>query len=701
MNFLRNRLGIFLIFCIGLAIVSFLLMDVLSYGTPSWAGNQNEVGNINGKSIDYNEFNQEVDQTTEMFRQQMGGVLTPQMRIWAVDQVWNQRLNRELFEEEINKIGLTVGKNELNDMVQGDNPSPQVMQAFGNPQTGQFDREQLQFFLSQVNTLPSNHEAHWQWNALLDNVVAERLNQKFTTLINNSVYITSLEANDEYQARNKVVNFDYILLDYSSVSDDEVSLTDADYKAYYDENRKSFHNEEELRDLEFVLFDATPTSADTARVLEDVQRLATQLADSGTDSLFAAVNSHTKYPFVYRKEGFYSSELDPLLFNAPVGTVVGPVLSNGVFEIAKIVDSRMSPDSIKASHILISPDAVGGMAQARAQADSIRTLIQSGESFAALAIQFSIDESNKFDGGSLNTFGRGAMIPEFENRVFEGRRGEVMVVNTSFGVHVVKIEDVIGNSRVVKAAVVDKQVTSGKETIDSVYAQATQFFGSLNQSDLAEKASSAGLTLQKASRINARETSLQGIPMKRDLIRWAFEADENDLTDKIYESEDNNYYVVAKLTGIQEKGDLPLSSVKAEIEDEVRNRVKAKKLIATAADAVKGASSLEAAAQKLGREPISVENVVLANPVIPGVALEHSVIGTIFGLEVAQVSQPIRGNQGVYLAQVSGFGNPLPLENIQNQKQQMKQGQVQRNWALLFQALKDNAKIKDNRARFF
>src|SRR5690606_26049839 len=172
MNFLRNRAGVVIVACIGFAIVAFLLGDVVSYGTPFWARNQNQVGSVNGEAIDIAEFNAHVDQTTEMFRQQMGGTMNPQMRSWAVEQVWSQFINRELLNAEIEKVGLTVDRNELNDLVQGDNPSQQILQAFSNPQTGYFDRDQLSMFVSQVRDLPANHEAVMQWNALLENIVA-------------------------------------------------------------------------------------------------------------------------------------------------------------------------------------------------------------------------------------------------------------------------------------------------------------------------------------------------------------------------------------------------------------------------------------------------------------------------------------------------------------------------------------------------
>src|SRR3546814_1034206 len=131
-----------------------------------------------------------------------------------------------------------------------DNPSMQIQQAFRNPQTGQFDRDQLNTFVSQVIMLPQGHEAHRQWEALLRNVIDEQLSAKYTNLVNNSIYVTALEANEAYSQRNKLANFEYVLLDYQSVSDSSVTLTGQDYQAYYNENKGVFNNHKVTQSLE-------------------------------------------------------------------------------------------------------------------------------------------------------------------------------------------------------------------------------------------------------------------------------------------------------------------------------------------------------------------------------------------------------------------------------------------------------------------
>ncbi|MGJ1284369.1 SurA N-terminal domain-containing protein [Sphingobacterium spiritivorum] len=700
MTFLRNRAGL-IVTVIGIAIVAFLLGDVVRTGAPFWASSQNQVGSVNGESISYPDFNVQVEQASAMFQQQMGGgSLTPQMKNYAVQQVWNQFVTKEILKQEVEKIGLSVGKDELNALVNGPNPSYQIVQAFTNPQTGQFDKAQLNMFLSRLKS-DGTPEMQQQWEMLLEGVRDERMGTKYTNLLNNSIYVTSLEANDDYIQRNKLANFKYVLLDYSSIKDADIKLTDADYKEYYDENKNAFKNPEETRSIEYVLVDGRPNQRDTAATLAVVQKLKADLAASTNDSLFASVNSDTKYPYTYLKKGQVSPALDSVLFNAPVGATVGPFLSNGVYEIAKIKDATFSPDSVKASHILLNPTAEGGVDKAKAKADSIKNLIAKGEAFGPLAIQFSQDEGSKANGGDLGTFGRGRMVPEFDKAVFEGKTGDVLIVNSQFGVHIVKIEKQIGNSKVVKAAIVDKTISSGKETIDAAYAKANSFFSALDKDNFKALATKQGLKDATAKRVTAMDNTLDGNEVPRELLRWAFQAKKGDVTDKVYETD--HTFIVARLADIQPKGILPLEAIKADIETPVRNLVKARQLKEKAENALKGASSIDQVGQKLGKSPIQVENIVLANPVIPGVALENAVVGTVFGLQPNKPSTAIKGNQGVYVVQVNGFVNPKNqvATEIKAQQKQLIASKAQRSWNSIFKALQDKAKIDDNRIRFF
>lgn len=697
MGNLRNRAGLVII-VIGLAILAFLLGDALQSGVPLWAKSQNQVGNINGRSIDYNEFNAMVEQTALNYQQQMGGVETPQLKNFAVQQVWNQMVSQELLNAEIEKIGITVGKNEFNDLITGPNPAQQIVQTFTNPQTGAFDRN----YLSQVITEAKNNpQVRQQWDAMLEQIRSQRLAEKYSTLVASSLYVTALEAQDEYTAKNKLANFKYVLLDYSSVNDADIKLTDADYKEYYNKYKNLFRNEEETRTVDYILIDARPSSKDTAATLANIQNLKTQLAASTNDSTFVSVNADSKIPVTYFKKGQLSGALDSVIFNVPVGTVVGPYLSEGKYEIAKVLDAKFSADSVKASHILLNPAAEGGLDKAKAKADSIKGLLAKGEKFETLAIEFSQDPGSKNKGGDLGTFARGQMVGPFEEAAFNGKPGDIVVVESQFGVHILRIEKHIGNSKIVKAAVVDKVISAGKETTDAAYTKANNLHSEINGKNFEEVAKKHQLEVGKAFRLRAMDNTLNGISIPRELVRWAFEAKAGEVAEQIFESDE--YFIIAKNAGISPKGIQPLEAVKGEIILGVRNMVKARMLKEKMDNALKGASSIDQVAQKLGKTAQTVENIVLANPVLPGVAFESAVVGTAFGLQPNKPSKSIEGNQGVYAVQVLSFVNPKEMVESERktQQKQILSAKQQRAWGAVFKALMDNADIDDNRIRFY
>ena len=696
MTSLRNRAGL-VIFVIGLAIIAFLLGDIINVGTPFWQSSQNEVGSVNGESIDYQTFNAQVDQTNAMYQQQMDGTVSPQMRGFAVQQVWNQYLTQNLLNQEVSKIGLQVGKDELNSMLFGNNPSPQIVQAFTNPETGQFDRNYLNMVVEQSK---SNPEIQAQWEGLLTNVHDERLNQKYTNLINNSIYTTALEAEYDYNSRNKLANFKYVMLDYASVNDSEINLTDADYKEYYDKNKKAFSNPEETRTIEYALFDAAPTAADSSSVLAEIQKLKTELAESTNDSSFVSIHSETKYPVRFYSKGQISPGLDSVAFTAAAGTVIGPVLNDNTYEIAKVIQVKTSPDSVNASHILLNPVAEGGVDKAQAKADSIVNLLQGGASFTALAVEFSADPGSKDNGGELGTITRG-MIEELDEVLFDGQTGDVKVVTTNYGVHIVKVNRQIGRSPIAKLAIVDRAIHPSKETTDAAYSKANEFFSAVTTGDFDQIAKQQNVTILKNERTTAMDNMFSGVEVPRDLIRWAFQADKGQLGERIYESD--NHFIVARLAEVQPKGIQSLESVKPLIEPVVKNLVKARMLKEKMNNAINGSSSIDQIGEKLQKNVQSVENVALANPVIPGVAMEGRVVGTLFGLQPNKPSDAIEGKQGVYAVQVVGFSNPSALagEELQNQQKQLTSTKAQRSWSVILKALQDNAKIVDNRIRFY
>ena len=696
MTFLRNRAGYILIGAIGFAIVAFLLGDALNVGKPFMAESGRVVGSVDGEDISIDEFTPKVDQSLAQFKQQYGGSMNPQMQAMAVEQAWNGEVANVLLGKEYNRVGLVISSTELWDLIQGSNPSQLIQQYFGNPQTGQVDRAAV---LNSLKQADKNPELKKQWDLLQSEIEKQALQQKYGTLVKSSIYVTTLEANDDYINKNKLANFNYVSLLYSSIADASVKLTDGDYSAYYDEHKKQFDNPVETRSFEYVAFNINPTKEDSLAAKTQIEKLAADFKMSSNDSLFAAINSDVKVPYTYLSKGKLDPAVDSVVFALPAGSFYGPKFSGNSYKLVKVVDTRVSPDSVKASHILLDPAKLGGIDKAVKMADSLKGLVQKGASFATLASQYSVDGS-KEKGGDLGTFARGQMVAEFENAAFNGAVGDLKVVRSQFGVHLIKIEKQVGSSKVVKLAYVERTLAPSTKTKSAAYKKATNFLAEVKGDNFTQLAQKLNYRVGVADKVTASQGYAPGLDNPRPLIKDAYAADKGDVLAQVYTMDDS--YVVARLTDIRPKGQLSLDLVKKDIEPAVLKAVKAKMLTETMTNALSGASSLNQVAQKLKKPADSVRNMVFANPILPGAGQENKLIGSVFGAQPNKLSKPVSGESGVFAFSVLNFNNPAPLGNTYKQKESLAQSMTaQRAIGLAFQALQDKSKIKDNRVKFY
>jgi peptidyl-prolyl cis-trans isomerase D len=704
MGFLRERMGTILAFFIGFALLAFIVSEVVRSGGSFFKDDNNELAVVNGEKVPYDEFNKKLEQNTNQFKQQSGQNISSQITSYIQETTWNQVLSDLLFKKEVEKLGLTVGDDESTNMVSGNTPDPQIARQFADQQTGAFDRNKLNQFLAYLSSSKADPAQKQAWADFLKQLIVAKQQMKYVNIVTNGLYVNSLEANDDYLAKNKLVSFKYATLDYASIADSKVALTDADYSAYYDAHKAEFKNPQEVRSFEYVSFNAAPSKEDSAAIKTEVNKLVDSIKVTNNDSLFVQINSETKNPLAFQKKGTLEPKLDTLMFNAAKGFVYGPYVSNGSYKIAKLSEVKTTFDSVKTRHILINPATTCGIEKAIAKADSIKKLIQGGKSFAELATTFSTDRGSAVKGGDIPAFdvngamgGQGQITPEYTNAAFKANKGDLIVVTSQFGVHLIQVEDQKGSIKVVKVAIVDKPIQASSKTQTVAYSKAQGFLGALTKDNFEAEAKKEGLKINNAEDLNGTASGLPGLDNARDVVRWAFKSDKGDLTEKVFTVGDQ--YIISRLTEIKPKGTLTLDAVKKQIEPAVRNEVKAKQLDEKFQAALSGSSSIDQVAQKAGTKAVPVQNIVFANPVIPGQAAEYKVIGSIFGSQPNKLSKPVNGQQGVFVYFVDGFTNPAPLTNNVRQKQQIGQALVQRAQGQVLDALKDNAIVKDNRAK--
>jgi peptidyl-prolyl cis-trans isomerase D len=698
MGFLRERMGKILAFCIGFALLGFILEEVVRSGGSIFKDDRTSIGEVSGEKINYEDFKTRVDQNSAQFKQQ-SGALSPQILNYVQENAWNQMVAQTVLNKEVDKLGLVVGEDEAKSMVYGSTPDPQIMQAFTNPKTGQYDPAALGNFLTNLKASRPDDPTRQRWADFLDQVINAKLSEKYMSLVTNSLYVNSLEAKDNYENKNRLANFKYALLNYASIPDNKVNPTDDDYQSYYNEHKGEFKNTQETRTFDYVSFNAAPSKDDSAAIKKQIEGLKDSLQVSKNDSAFVQLYATTKAELKYQHKGAsgFDKKTDSILFSSPVGAVYGPFVSNGSYKIAKVVDARTEADSVKVRHILIDAKTIGHE-KALAKADSLKKLIQGGKSFADLAKQYSIDPGSAQQGGDLPTFARGSMVAPFEDAAFSGKKGDLKIVTSQFGVHLIQIEDQKGIAKSEKIAVVDLPLKASSATQTVVYSKAQTFLASLNKDNFDELIKKDGVQKKSATDVNAIAGFVPGIENAREIVRWAFGAEIGDFSDKVYITGDQ--YIVARLVKIKKKGTLPLEDVKTEIAPMVKNRVKAKMLSEKFQAALAGSSTIDQVAQKAGTQVNPLQNIVFANPMIPGASAEYKLVGTIFGSQPNKLSKPVEGQQGVYVFVVDNFVNPTPLTNTVREREQISQMLMQRAQQAIFEALKDKANVKDYRAKF-
>ena len=694
---MRNRMGLILVIVIGFALFAFIAGEVIHYGSSFFHGDNTTLAEIAGEKVSYADFDQKVQDNTNNFKQQSHQTdITPQITSYIQATTWDEELREVILNKEMDKLGLVVGEDEMKSLIQGDNPSPQIVQAFGDPQTGQLDRAKLNNFLTNVTNAKADDPVLPRWQAFVEHIKSDKRTEKYMALITNGLYVNSLDAKDDYEAKNKLVNFKYVRLDYASIPDSKVTLTDDDYENYYNDHKNEYKNPEELRSLEYVTFNASPSKDDSTVIKAQVDKLVPDFKASTNDSLFVEVNADTKNPIVYQRKGQLDPKIDSIMFGATPGFVYGPYLSGGSYKISKLVDARIGPDSVKARHILLPITA--GVDKALVTADSLKKLLAAGKSFADLAKMYSIDKGSAEKGGDLGTFGRGTMVPVFEDAVFNGKKGDITIVTSQFGVHLIEIEDQKGSSKVVKVATVDKALTASSTTQSAAYSKAQAFLGALNKDNFDAQAKQSGLVPKTANDVNSVASGFGAVQNARDVVRWAYKGDVGDISDQVYTVGDQ--YLVARLIEIKPAGILSLDAVKAQIKPLVLNAVKGKILSDKLQSALSGSSNIAQVAQKAGAQALSLQNIVFANPVIPGASAEYKVVGTIFGSQPGKLSAPVEGQIGVFVFAVDNFIKPAPLTNAVREREQIGQLLLQRSSQEVFEALKDKANVKDYRVKF-
>ncbi|NLR64946.1 hypothetical protein HGH92_11580 [Chitinophaga varians] len=691
---IRDKYAVVIVVVICLAIVSFLLQDAF-FGKSSLARRSTTVGKVNGEELDLGEYQRRIQDAEAGARQQMpNGNIDEQTRQYIREQVWNQFLNEQIMQAQYAKLGVAVTEAEVVDQIKGKNPNPIVVQQF--TRDGQFDRVALQQTIAQAPQNPQIRAALAQ----LETYIAKSQEQlKYITLIKQGVYYPKWMAAQQQEDNSKTATVSYVSVPYASIADSTIKVTDAELNRFIQDHKQLF-KVEESRKVEYVSFDAIPSAQDSAAAIHQILALKAELDTTHDIAGFINRNSEIKYYDGYVSKNAAQVPQKDSIVNLPVGAVFGPYYDNNLIVFAKMVDRKNMPDSVKVRHILIASGPQGGLPDsiAKKRADSIEVAVKGGADFKALVTQYSDDPGSKQNGGEYDITPATQFVPEFKDFAFEGSKGQIKVVKTQFGYHVIEIMDQKNVGPAIKVAYLGKSVDASKETNNNAYGAASDFAGKSRTAANFEKNVQQGkLNKRIADNLRPMDFVIPGIGQSRELVRWAYEAKKGDVS-TVFTFDDK--YVVAVLTSVRAEGTAPLDDVRPQVEAEVKKHKKAEQIIAK----LQTPASLDAAAKSTNQPVLKAEGVSFASPFIASLGFEPRVAGAAFNKSwgTAKVSAPIEGNAAVYVIKADSY-EPVaqPAQDLATQQAAYEQGIKSLLDQQLFEVLKKKSDIKDTRGKFF
>ena len=689
--------GWILIVVMVLSLGGFILMDVIKNSSNYAAGDVNMLGKVNGEEIKRAEFD-----TYEKLVYSNAKGNTYQVR----SQIWNYFVENALVKQEAEKLGLGVSKDELLDLEFGANLSPVVADRFKGAD-GQPNRQTLAGIKSAIEsgqfTDPTNRA---YWSTQEKEIIKKRLEDKVTAMVTKGLYAPSWLAETAFTESNAHVDYTAVRIPYEKVTDEEAKLTDSDYEAFLKDNPHLYDQPEETRIVSYLAIDVVPTAADSAAARDAVGKLAEGLRTAVSDSAYVTTHDGIYDPSYKVKAGLPPAIADTLL-RLPLGTVVGPYLEGGVWTLAKILDRKVIPDSVRARHILIrEPNPAS-----EKRIDSLMTLIKTGKaSFDSLAIKNSQDGGSGAKGGDLGWFSNGAMVPEFNNICFyTGEQGKLYKVATQFGWHLIEItgKKFIKNDAGVKAVYLSERIEPSKQTQTAAKERAESVVQRAKTLDaLNTVAGEMGTAVQSSPLLKSNDYSLGMLGAGddvRNIVQWAFneKTKVGSVSQEIFSFRDaaggyfDTKYVVVALKSIAAKGAASVATLKAmpDAEQRVKNRKKAEVLKSK----LQNQNDLAALATQWG---VKVDTMQTAS--FMQTSGEPRVIGTVFSMTKGAVSAPIAGNSGVFVVSpITDIVKPEIPADLTLFRRQVLSSSLSNVRQNLLNSMKKAADVKDNRSRFF
>ncbi len=649
---IRVKFGIVITVLIAVALLSFIIDPTTLQSVTSSMSSKYDVGEIDGKSISYVDYQADVEKFTTINEIMSGtSAQNEQQQASIRNSAWQSLVDRYLFVKNAEKAGIFVGKEEMNDIVAGNIESPVFSQ---NPvfldENGNFSTANVSDFLAYKDT-DQTGRLQLFWNYLIESAKTQEYYSKYMSLFSQSNFTNPLMLAEEIAGNNNTFNVEFVMVPFGYAKDTTIVVSDSEIKAYYNAHKK-FYTQKASRDIEYVVFEVKPSTEDIAAANQALIDVYDEFASTDNMRSFLLANSDRQLDNHWYKAGELNTVakvVNDYAFGDKAS--VSEVLSNGnTFYAVRVMESAMVPDSVYVKY---------------APADSL----------LAAAEPMWITQT-----------------PGFEDVMTAAKNSKVIVNGLTF--QVLDRTAPVAKKRV---AVLEKTAIASEKTKSGFYSQANTFASKAagKYENFQKALEEEGVYAHPVNKMLEGTNRLGSIDNTREVTRWAFDAKVGDVSNII--TVDNNYFIVAALKGVHKEGFTPVEEVAASITNILYSEKAGQKKAEEVAEKIAGLTDMEAIATALQTTVSTKDGVAFASMGAQG--LDPKFIGAASVAEDGKIYGPLAGSIGVYVYKVTGrdTGAFFTEDDAKARDAQMSQYATQ----MVVPVMMEDAEVTDNRARFY
>ena len=710
--------GTVLILILGLALFAFIAEELVRALSSSRNANRQVIGQVYGKDVNYQQFNELVEEYENAVKLGNGGQsLSEAQSIQIRDQVWNELVSQQIIEHEAKALGLCVSDAELQNIINTGSSQLLRQTPFVNQQ-GQFDVNALKQFLTNYEEIMANADYpeaqkeamtsyYKYWKFVEKQVRQETLAQKYQTLISSCLLSNPVSAKAAFEARNNETSVLLAAVPYTTIKDTDVEPQEDELKAKYSEMQKQYPDMfdmlQEARDIKYIVVPVTASQADKDDLMKEMNEYKAALDSSeNLANVVRESRSIVGYSGLPVARKSLPNDIAVQLDSLAPGALVGPTVNvaENTMSVVKYIAKVQQPDSVE--YRLIS--VPGTDAKAKKSADSIYNALAAGAPIDTIAKKYNqAAEAQWITSANVGNSSLRDDDRQFVDLLFNTPAGTLKRLDIAGGSFIIKVTDRRNIIDKYNVAVIKRAIDFSEDTHNQIWNKFSSFLAANpKQEDIEANAAKEGYNVQTAQYIGSGDHYIAGIRSTTDALRWVFNKSTKvgDVSELYEAGNANDQLLVVMLTAVHKKGqrDFKDENLQQILSQEVLKDKKAAQII----DKIQNMKSVAEVAKMAGAVQDTVSHITFASPVfVQKVASSEPILsGAASTAKQGQFVTGIKGEGAVYAFQVLSK-NKLEGKFDQKQEEAQQANTYMRNMQGLMQTLARKAKITDNRYLFY